>query len=297
MKRLYNVIPAKAGILSFIFLVTVFNSIGFAQQEQQLPSIFEEGAENYILSTEIDREVIEWTKGLLGRFQDSLKKALLIHHPDLKREFLISAMVVARDQAMVKRLNLLLTIMTITRALRLEHFFKGFDSTLVNEFILIPAANTAIDLFLKADVNALIEMTELPEGEVRVFKAPKRASYTKEQLSYCLSVGLMSPSYEDQVRILKLTTVWVARDLFKSLPENRNSTAARKNQFLGRQLVKLDEALQEFIRRMENANVGLQDKIDMINTTSDKLFRTGKEIVPEETTQAIKNGKTKGEVQ
>ena len=288
MKRLCHVI--------FIIIVSL-SSVGLSQSQQQLPSIFEEGAENYILSTEIDREVIEWTKGLLGRFQDSLKAALLIHNPDLRREFLISAMVVARDQAMVKRLNLLLTIMTISRALRLEQFFEGFDSTLVNEFILIPAANTAIDLFLKADVNALIEMTELPEGEVRVFKAPKRASYTKEQLSYCLSVGLMSPSYEDQLRILKLTAVWVARDLFKSLPEDRKSMSYRKNQFLGRQLVKLDETLSDFIARMENTNVSLQEKVDVINTSSDKLFRTGKEIIPEETTQAIKNEKTKGEVQ
>ena len=288
MKRLCHVI--------FIIIVSL-SRVSLSQSQQQLPSIFEEGAENYILSTEIDREVIEWTKGLLGRFQDSLKAALLIHNPDLRREFLISAMVVARDQAMVKRLNLLLTIMTISRALRLEQFFEGFDSTLVNEFILIPAANTAIDLFLKADVNALIEMTELPEGEVRVFKAPKRASYTKEQLSYCLSVGLMSPSYEDQLRILKLTAVWVARDLFKSLPEDRKSMSYRKNQFLGRQLVKLDETLSDFITRMENTHISLQEKIDMINTSSDKLFRTGKEIIPEETTQAIKNEKTKGEVQ
>ena len=288
MKRLCHVI--------FIIIVSL-SRVSLSQSQQQLPSIFEEGAENYILSTEIDREVIEWTKGLLGRFQDSLKAALLIHNPDLRREFLISAMVVARDQAMVKRLNLLLTIMTISRALRLEQFFEGFDSTLVNEFILIPAANTAIDLFLKADVNALIEMTELPEGEVRVFKAPKRASYTKEQLSYCLSVGLMSPSYEDQLRILKLTAVWVARDVFKSLPEDRKSMSYRKNQFLGRQLVKLDETLSDFIARMENTNVSLQEKVDVINTSSDKLFRTGKEIIPEETTQAIKNEKTKGEVQ
>ena len=86
-------------------------------------------------------------------------------------------------------------------------------------------------------------------------------------------------------------------DLFKSLPEDRKSMSYRKNQFLGRQLVKLDETLSDFIARMENTNVSLQEKVDVINTSSDKLFRTGKEIIPEETTQAIKNEKTKGEVQ
>ena len=191
----------------------------FAQSAEE--SIFDEGAETVITPQDIGEDVKLWAQNTalkLKRILQRIKKLTIAE----KRAALHQAIEESVTEAQGHR-ELLLMRFCLNRALKLESFFTAQDDALSVNYILLPAVKQAILLYEKADLPFLEANRDKPQGEI---EPPPYASFTKANIGYFLTLVNMNKTLQSQFEILKLSVVWVAKDILRSPQTNRNPTNA-----------------------------------------------------------------------
>ena len=245
-------------------------------------SPLDEGVYTEIRPEDISDDLRLWAKDTKMQLERELKMIQKLSTTE-RKERLLSVIQSAIDDAQGLR-DLLLMRFKLNRANYLAKIFETHSDDFVLDYILVPAAKQAMDLYEQADRPFLESATRQEPNELLLI--PPYAAFTKADISQMLLLSELHQDITQRFEILRYAIIWVARDMLQSQklrrePQNAGLITQLEALYLEMEAITPDAITPGLNSRLRDALEETRNKM-LTEETKIKFLTLPQAISPEE---------------